>query len=78
MPEWLKRLTKTDIRNTIALTIVYGIFIALYLLIYKPIPKENHDTVNQMIGFLTGSALGGIMGFHFSSSKSDKNNKNED
>jgi hypothetical protein len=72
MPEWLKRLTKTDIRNTIALSIVYGIFTALFLLIYKPIPKENHDTVNQMIGFLTGSALGGIMGFHFSSSKTDK------
>jgi polyferredoxin len=77
MPEWLKRLTKTDIRNTIALTIVYGVFIALFLLIYNPIPKENHDTVNVMIGFITGTALGGIMGFYFSSSKTDKKNDSE-
>ena len=77
MPEWLKRLTKTDIRNTIALTIVYGVFIALFLLIYTPIPKENHDTVNVMVGFITGTALGGIMGFYFSSSKSDKKNDSE-
>lgn len=77
MPEWLKRLTKTDIRNTIALTIVYGVFIALFLLIYKPIPKENHDTVNVIIGFITGTALGGIMGFYFSSSKTDKKRDSE-
>jgi polyferredoxin len=77
MPEWLKRLTKTDIRNSIALTIVYGVFVSLFLLIYKPIPKENRDAVNVMIGFLTGSALGGIMGFYFSSSKSDKKNDSE-
>jgi hypothetical protein len=77
MPEWLKRLTKTDIRNTIALTIVYGVFIALFLLIYTPIPKENHDTVNVMVGFITGTALGGIMGFYFSSSKTDKKNETE-
>jgi hypothetical protein len=77
MPEWLKRLTKTDIRNSIALTVVWGVFIALFMLITKPIPKENHDTVNVMIGYITGTALGMVFGFYFSANKNDKNLKDE-
>ena len=42
------------------------------MLITKPIPKENHDTVNVMIGYITGTALGMVFGFYFSANKKDK------
>ncbi len=78
MPEWLKRLTKTDIRNSLAIIIVLGCFGLVYLLQVKAIPQENHDIVNIVAGFIYGGALAGVVGFYFGSTKQDKNNKNED
>jgi hypothetical protein len=78
MPEWLKRLTKTDIRNTLAIFIVVGCFILMYLLQMKPIPEQNHDLVLTVGGFIFGGALAGVVGFYFGSTKQDKNHKNED
>ncbi len=52
MPEWLKRLTKTDIRNSLAIIIVIGSFLLLYLLQVKPIPEQNHDLVLTAGGFI--------------------------
>jgi hypothetical protein len=76
MPEWLKRLTKTDIRNSLAIIIVIGSFLLLYLLQVKPIPEQNHDLVLTAGGFIFGGALAGVIGFYFGSTKIDK--KNED
>jgi len=56
MPEWLKRLTKTDIRNSLAIIIVVGSFLLLYLLQVKPIPEQNHDLVLTAGGFIFGGA----------------------
>jgi dolichol kinase len=78
MPEWLKRLTKTDIRNSLAIIIVVGCFILMYMLQNKPIPAENHDIVNIVAGFIFGGALAGVVGYYFGSTKQDKNSKNED
>lgn len=78
MPEWLKRLTKTDIRNSLAIIIVIGCFGLVYLLQVKAIPKENHDIVNIVAGFIYGGALAGVVGFYFGSTKQDKNTKHED
>jgi hypothetical protein len=78
MPEWLKRLTKTDIRNSLAIIIVLGCFGLVYLLQVKAIPQENHDIVNIVAGFIYGGALAGVVGFYFGSTKQDKNHKNED
>ena len=78
MPEWLKRLTKTDIRNSLAIIIVLGCFGLVYLLQIKPIPAENHDIVNIVAGFIYGGALAGVIGFYFGSTKTDKNTKGED
>jgi hypothetical protein len=78
MPEWLKRLTKTDIRNSLAIIIVLGCFGLVYLLQVKAIPAENHDIVNIVAGFIYGGALAGVVGFYFGSTKQDKNHKNED
>jgi dolichol kinase len=78
MPEWLKRLTKTDIRNTLAIFIVVGCFILMYLLQMKPIPEQNHDLVLTVGGFIFGGALAGVVGYYFGSTKTDKQSKNED
>ena len=78
MPEWLKRLTKTDIRNSLAIIIVLGCFGLVYLLQVKAIPAENHDIVNIVAGFIYGGALAGVVGFYFGSTKQDKNTKHED
>lgn len=77
MPEWLKRLTKTDIRNSLAVIIVIGCFTLMYLLQVKPIPAENHDIVNIVSGFIFGGALAGVIGFYFGSTKTDKKNDTE-
>jgi hypothetical protein len=78
MPEWLRRLTKTDIRNTLAIFIVVGCFILMYLLQIKPIPEQNHDLVLTVGGFIFGGALAGVVGYYFGSTKTDKQSKNED
>ena len=78
MPEWLKRLTKTDIRNSLAIIIVLGCFGLVYLLQVSPIPEQNHDIVNIVAGFIYGGALASVVGFYFGSTKQDKNHKNED
>jgi len=72
MPEWLKRLTKTDIRNTLAIIIVVGSFLLLYLLQVKPIPEQNHDLVLTAGGFIFGGALAGVVGYYFGATKTDK------
>ncbi len=77
MPEWLKRLTKTDIRNSLAIIIVLGCFGLMYLLQVKAIPEENHDIVNIVAGFIFGGALAGVIGFYFGSTKTDKKDKDE-
>jgi len=78
MPEWLKRLTKTDIRNSLAIIIVLGCFGLVYLLQVKAIPEQNHDIVNIVAGFIYGGALAGVIGFYFGSTKTDKQSKNDD
>lgn len=77
MPEWLKRLTKSDIRNSIAIIIVVGCFILMYLLQVKPIPEQNHDLVLTVGGFIFGGALAGVVGYYFGATKNDKKVDNE-
>ena len=77
MPEWLKRLTKTDIRNSLAVVIVLGCFGLMYLLQVKAIPKENHDIVNIVAGFIFGGALAGVVGYYFGATKPDHSKKQD-
>ena len=78
MPEWLKRLTKSDIRNSLSIIIVLGCFTLMILLISVKIPTENHDIVLTLGGVIIGGSVGGVTGYYYSSTKADKNNKNED
>lgn len=77
MPEWLRRLTKSDIRNSIAIIIVVGCFILMYLLQVRPIPEQNHDLVLTVGGFIFGGALAGVVGYYFGATKNDKKVDNE-
>jgi hypothetical protein len=72
MPEWLKKISKTDIRNILAIIIVIGSFLLLYLLQVRPIPEQNHDLVLTAGGFIFGGALAGVVGFYFGATKGDK------
>jgi len=78
MPEWLKRLTKSDIRNSLAIIIVCGCFVLMYLLQVRPIPEQNHDLVLTVGGFIFGGALAGVVGYYFGATKTDKKINNED
>lgn len=77
MPEWLKRLTKSDIRNSLAIMIVIGCFALMYMLQVKPIPEENHDIVNIVCGFVFGGALAGVVGYYFGATKTDIHRRDE-
>lgn len=78
MPEWLKRLSKSDIRNSLAIIIVCGCFALLYIMQVKPIPPENKDIVLTAIGFVFGGALAGVVGFYYGSTKTDPVKKDTD
>lgn len=77
MTEWLKKISKSDIRNIIAVMSVIGAFAALFLMIIKPIPVENKETVNLCIGFVLGGLIAGVNGYYFGASKADHKEKDE-
>ncbi len=69
MKRFWDKIGTTEIRNIIAVIAVIGAFILLYLMIIKPIPSENKDTLNIAIGFVFGGLIGGVSGFFFGASK---------
>ncbi|HEX7906224.1 MAG TPA: hypothetical protein VF487_20260 [Chitinophagaceae bacterium] len=69
MTEFLKKVSTGEIRNIIAIVSVIGAFVMLYLIIMKPIPAGNKDTVNLAVGFLLGGLIGGVNGYFFGNSK---------
>lgn len=71
MTEFLKKITKSDIRNVLAVIIVLGCFVLMYLMIIKPVPIENKDMLNIVSGFVFGGALAGVVGYYFGSSKAE-------
>ena len=71
MLHWLSKISKSDIRNIIAVMTVVGAFLTLYLIVMKPIPAENKDTVNLALGFVLGGLVGGVNGFYFGASKGE-------
>lgn len=78
MPEWLKRLGKSDIRNSLAVVIVIGCFLLLYLLQVKEIPEKNKDIVLTAVGFVFGGALAGVIGYYYGNTKTEyKDNDKE-
>jgi glutamine amidotransferase-like uncharacterized protein len=68
MTELLKKISKQDIRNTLALMLVGGCMIFLYTLLKYKIPAENKDIVSLLGGnFFT--LLSVLAGYYWGSSK---------
>lgn len=78
MTEFLRKISKSDIRNILAVIIVVGAFFMLYQMLYKPIPAENKDIVLTSVGFVLGGLVGGVSGFYFGASKTEPSNKEEE
>jgi len=69
MTQW-EKITSKDIRNIIAVMLVIGCFILVYLLLIKEIPTPNRDVVMVAVGAIIAK-LGDVTGYFFGSSKTD-------
>jgi hypothetical protein len=68
MKRLLETFSKTAIGHILAVIIVLGCFIMMYVMMIKSIPSENVTTVNQAVGFVYGM-LGIVVGYFFGASK---------
>ena len=75
MKQFFASINKTSIRNILAVVIVMGCFILLYLMMVKEIPARNKDVLNIAVGFVFGGALAGVSGYYFGASKAPSNNE---
>lgn len=67
---------KARIRNILALLIVVGCFVFLFMLFSKEIPTANKDVVNIAMGFIFG-LLGAVGSYYFGSSKQNEINETQ-
>lgn len=70
MRHFLENFSKTSIAHILAVIIVLGCFVMLYILLIKEIPVNNVATVNIAVGFLFGM-LGAVIGYFYGASKSN-------
>lgn len=78
MTEFFKKIGTAEIRNVLAVIIVVGIFVLLYLMTMKEIPKGNEGILNTAIGFVFGGALGGVIGYFFGDKKDNDSKSKPD
>lgn len=76
-------LSKTNIRNFIAITTVVGSFVFLYRLANSPVPEGNRDLINILGGMVIGTSIAAVFGYYFGSNKDEtdrkkSNNPNKD
>lgn len=69
MKRFMFSMKEADIRNILAVICTIGVFVLMYLLIIKEIPKENHDIVISAVSFVFGGALGAVYSYFFGASK---------
>jgi len=60
---------RENITEILAVIIMVMSFVFLLLLIYHPIPVDNKDLVNITVGFVLGTAVSGVIGYYFGTSK---------
>jgi hypothetical protein len=71
MKRILETFSKTSIAHILAVMIVVGCFVLLYIMMVKEIPSANLSTVNIAVGFVFG-LLGVIAGYFYGASKQNK------
>lgn len=72
MKKLFDMMRKADIRTTIALVVVIGIFVILGVLSYHEIPVRNTETVQRAIDQILVLGFGMVIGYYFVASKKDK------
>jgi ABC-type iron transport system FetAB permease component len=77
MTELLRKVTKQDIRNTLAVTWTVLSFTFLFQLLKKPIPPENKDIVIACVGVILGQLVV-IAAYYYGQSKSEVEQKKSD
>jgi len=70
MTDFWKKITKADIRNTMAMVWMILSFIFLFKLLSKEIPDGNRDVVNAIAGIVIGQLVV-ILGYYFTMSKTE-------
>ena len=70
MREFLKKITKTQMRSTLAIVITAGVFILVAGLHYRSVPAVNSEIVYMAIGMLM-SAFITVVSFYFGASKNE-------
>ncbi|MBL0144926.1 MAG: hypothetical protein IPP48_03365 [Chitinophagaceae bacterium] len=76
MKKWFENISKTDIRNTIAVIYVVMVLLYIYVLAFKPVPAENKDLINVLGGVVIGG-VGLILAYYFGNSKSNNDNESK-
>ena len=74
MTEFMKKITKQDIRNTLAMVIVIMCFVFLFKLLSRAIPAENQNAVNVLGGIIIGQ-LSMVISYYFGMSKTEADAK---
>lgn len=70
MTEFLHKISSKDIRNIIAIMLVAGCFLLMYIFMIKEIPAPNRDLVMVAAGAIMGN-LKDVTGYFFGSSKNE-------
>lgn len=76
MTEFFRKMTKQDIRNTLAVTVIVMFFLTLWKLMSEVIPAENKDVVMVLVGGI-GTIVSGIAGYYYGQSKSENDKGKE-
>ena len=72
MKEFIRKFMPNDVRHVLALIIVLGVFTTLYIMLFKEIPKANENLVSNLLSFLAGGGLTGVIGYYFGASKTSE------
>ena len=70
MTELMKKISKQDIRNTMAMTWMVLTFILVFKLLNAEIPVGNKDILNAVTGVVVGQLVV-IIGYYFTQSKTE-------
>lgn len=74
MTELFRKVTTQDIRHSLAVAWTVLSFLFLYKLLSKEIPEANKDVVMTIGGVVVGQLVG-IMGYFFTQSKTEVDDK---
>ena len=70
MRHFILKLSRTEIRNIIAVLYVTLVLVFIYVLVFRAVPPGNKDLINVLGGVVIGG-VGTILSYFFGSSKNE-------